>query len=94
MMRFPLKADAPPPFTQVMQGKWTESARSFMRQVIRGGGVRYVGQKSKFASLALCLHQDHGMLTLESYEASKSGKQGMARYRVTERGLQEFGGES
>lgn len=91
-MRISLKGEAPAPFITGMQGKWTESARSFMRQVIRGGGVRHVSSVSKYNSLARDLHLNHHVLSIKHYY--RRGRQGVAVYEVTERGLQEFGGES
>lgn len=74
-----------------MGERWTESARSFMRSIINGGGKRHVPSHSKFVGLATDL-ATHGALELEHYY--RDGKRGTAVYSVTDKGIQWFGGES
>jgi hypothetical protein len=75
-----------------MNGRWTESARNFMRQTIKADGIRHVGSASKYHELAFNLCHDHGMLQTVRYY--RCGKQGVWVYSVTERGRLTFGEES
>ena len=74
-----------------MGERWSESARSFMRSVIRGGGARTVGTKSKFNTLAWALQNQQVLRVDHTY---KYGNQWFSRFSVTDKGKQEFGGES